>query len=431
MKRNIIWYIVKKLSNLNASITMLLIIAVSSILGTLIEQDKSLDYYKLNYPMQNNHFILINWQIIKYLGLDHVYINWWFLSLLSLFFCTLISCTFSRQLPSLRNARNWKFAPYRQMNQYHQTLSLSSIYRLPSMIHELNRRNYYVFNKGSYIYGYKGLIGRIAPIWVHISIIMTLIGSLMGLFSGFMSQQMIAEGEIFHVQNIIKSGLISSVPNNIIGKINNFNIDYNTDKSINQFYSSITLLSNNKKYLNHKIISVNSPLRFSGLTFYQTDWKISALRIEIDHQYNVQNLLKETKIGNTKIWIYQLPINSKKDIYIVVTGLKDIILLFDEIGQQIYSVKINEKFQINNLNIVIKEIMPQTGIQIKSDPGIIYVYMGFFILIISIILSYLSYSQIWIYNKQQKLYIRGMTNRGKLTFEEEFIDIQKSLIKWI
>ena len=430
-KKNINWYIVKKLSNLNASIIILLIIATLSILGTLIEQDKPLDYYKLNYPIQNKQFLFFNWKFIIQLGLDHIYMNWWFLSLLSLFFCTLIACTFSRQLPTLQNARNWKFAPYNKLNPYEDTINMINMYKLPNVIYELNSKYYYVFNKKSYIYGYKGLVGRIAPIWVHISIIMTMVGSIIGLFSGFTTQQMVASGEIFHIQNTIKAGLLSSLPKNVVGKIDNFTVDYNPDQSINQFYSSITLLNNDRHYLSNKTISVNSPLIFNGLTFYQTDWKINALRLKLNDKFYVQQLFTESTLGNTKIWIYKLPVSSKNNIYIVVTSLKDKILLFNNLGQQIQAVTIDQVFKINNCHIVFKEIMIQTGIQIKQDPGVPYVYTGFFILIMSIIMSYVSYSQIWIHNTQKKLYIKGITNRGQLTFEEELVEIQKNLLTCI
>ena len=69
--------------------------------------------------------------------------------------------------------------------------------------------------------------------------------------------------------------------------------------------------------------------------------------------------------------------------------------------------------------------MTDTGLQIKTDPGLKYVYTGFLTLIISIMASYVSYSQIWIYNQDNLIYIQGMTNRSKLYFEDELINIQK------
>jgi len=41
------------------------------------------------------------------------------------------------------------------------------------------------------------------------------------------------------------------------------------------------------------------------------------------------------------------------------------------------------------------------------------------------LLSYISYSQIWILSKDQSIVIGGTTNRAKLNFEIEFLNIKK------
>ena len=51
-------------------------------------------------------------------------------------------------------------------------------------------------------YAYSGLLGRIAPIVVHASIIILLIGSSIGSFGGYIAQEIVPRGEIFHIQNL-------------------------------------------------------------------------------------------------------------------------------------------------------------------------------------------------------------------------------------
>ena len=428
--KNFLWNIIKQLSNLNLSIIILLVIAILSFLGTIIEQDQSVDYYKLHYPISNNAIWIINWKMIMILGLDHVYTTSWFFLLLILFFCSLITCTFSRQLPSLRNARNWKFMKYSEYNPNTYKLKMDNSFTLSKIIYELNINHYYVFHRHYNTYAYKGIIGRIAPIFVHISIIVTLIGALLGLFNGFTAQQMIPNQEVFHIQNVIKSGYNSSLPTNLIGKINNFRVEYNNDESIKQFYTDISLLDNNGKCLTRKQMSVNFPLIFKGTTLYQTDWQINALRIEINDKYQIQQKLHENFIKDTKIWTYKLYITDKYYITLIITDLKSKIFIYNTLGQLIHKIGIGERFQINGVNIKIKEIMTETGIQVKTDPGIMYVYLGFLVLIVSIMISYLSYSQIWINKQENNIYIRGTTNRSTLSFEEELKKIYKNIIQY-
>ncbi|MGL6137573.1 MAG: cytochrome c biogenesis protein ResB, partial [Planktothrix sp.] len=73
------------LANLRLAILLLLIIAIFSISGTVLEQGQSLEYYQSNYPEHPALLGFLTWKVIIFIGLDHVYRTWWFLSLLVLF----------------------------------------------------------------------------------------------------------------------------------------------------------------------------------------------------------------------------------------------------------------------------------------------------------------------------------------------------------
>ena len=66
------------LSNLNFAIILLLIIAIFSVIGTIIEQDQNIDYYYKTYSNLNIYRNINFYQIILLLGLNHVYKTWWF-----------------------------------------------------------------------------------------------------------------------------------------------------------------------------------------------------------------------------------------------------------------------------------------------------------------------------------------------------------------
>lgn len=101
--------IFKTIADLRFAITILLIIASSSIIGTVIEQDQSIETYKLNYPLTNRVFGFLSWDIILKFGFDHVYTTWWFLTFILLFGISLLTCTFLQQLPSLKIAKRCQF----------------------------------------------------------------------------------------------------------------------------------------------------------------------------------------------------------------------------------------------------------------------------------------------------------------------------------
>jgi cytochrome c biogenesis protein len=58
--------------------------------------------------------------------------------------------------------------------------------------------------------------------------------------------------------------------------------------------------------------------------------------------------------------------------------------------------------QLISNSFTLLEIISSTGLQIKTDPGIPIIYTRFFFLMISTLISYITYSQIWIIQKNQK-----------------------------
>nr|AYR06550.1 c-type cytochrome biogenensis protein [Rhodogorgon sp.] len=426
--KNIIWHILRIISSLSMAIIVLLLIAILSFIGTVIEQDQTLDYYQVRYPSSQTAAKFLSWQKIRFLGLDHIYTNWWFISLLLFFFVSLLVCTFSRQLPSLKYSRKWKFLykdqSLRKFNYYTCMDGVS----LSDFIYSLNIKNYYVFHKSNSIYAYKGLIGRITPIFVHISLILTLIGSFIGMIGGFSTQEIIPKSEVSHLQNIIKSGYYSVVPNNLVCRVDDFYVNYYNNNSIQQFFSAVSILNNDGQVIVQKVLSVNKPLKFKGLTFYQTDWQISGLRIKIGNQYTIEKSLN--KIINSDngsiFWVCHLPIDFNHTISIVLSGLDGVISVYDNLGVLIIRTSCKTFNLFYNVPILVEEVIASTGLQIKADPGVNLIYWGFLILMISTLISYLSYSQIWANTTNRFISVGGTTNRASLVFENEISKIYSS-----
>jgi cytochrome c biogenesis protein len=76
---------------------------------------------------------------------------------------------------------------------------------------------------------------------------------------------------------------------------------------------------------------------------------------------------------------------------------------------------------INGVRLQVVDLVGSTGLQIKADPGIPWIYSGFALLMIGVIMSYVSHSQVWLLTVNNQLYLGGRTNRAQLTFERELI----------
>lgn len=421
------------LSDLRLAILLLLTIALFSISGTVIEQGQSLAFYQANYPEQPALFGFLTWKVLLALGLDHVYRTWWFLALLILFGSSLAACTVTRQLPALRwFSRTWKF--YSQPRQF-QKLALSaelSTGSLDALMPLLKQRRYQIFQDGDALYARKGLVGRIGPIVVHASMLLILAGAIWGAMTGFVAQEMIPSGETFQVKNILDAGpwAKAQIPKDWSVRVNRFWIDYTPDGTIDQFYSDLSVLDPQGQAVDHKTIHVNQPLKYKGVTLYQADWAIAAVRVKLNNSPILQLPMAQLPTtGKQRIWGTWVP--TKPDlsagVSLLAPDLQGTLLVYDQAGNLVTTVRQGMSTEVNGVTLTIAEVVGSTGLQIKADPGIPIVYLGFGLLMLGVLMSYVSHSQVWALQSQGRLYVGGTTNRAQVAFERELFAILDDL----
>ena len=415
----------RSLADLRFAISILLIIALLSIIGTVIEQDQSIETYKLNYPLTNRVFGFLSWDIILKFGFDHVYKTWWFISLILLFGISLLTCTFLQQLPSLKIARRCQFFRTTQQFCRLKIFTQSPHLNFAHLLFKIKKKNYSIFQQKNIIYCYKGLIGRIAPIIVHFSMILVLIGSIIGSLTGFKAQEIIPKTETFHIQNILNNGNLTLIPKTS-ARINDFWITYTKQTTVAQFYSDLSILDVDGNEIKHKTIFVNSPAKYNNIDYYQTDWNLIGLRIQDNNRVILEYPLVNITNDSSKIWLTWIPNNQKLNdgITLLIDNLQGYCSIYNRSGLFLGNLELNETFNSVN-SITLLDILSSTGVQIKTDPGIPIIYSGFVFLMLSSLISYISYSQIWIVKDQEIIFIGGNTTRATYDFELEFLKLIK------
>ncbi len=401
-------------------IIILVLIAAASSIGSFIEQDEDLNFYQQNYPIERPIYGFINWKIIKFLGLDNIYSTWWFIVLLITLVISLISCSVTRQFPIVTNAKEYFFKKQSiAFLRLPLSVKFKNIYYLKELILiQLQKLKFYIYQNKNLIYGYQGLIGRISPILVHISLILILAGSSIGAFVNFTAQELLPKGEIFRIQNTIKVGPLTKLP--IVNiRVNDFWVDYENNR-IHQFYSNISVLNNYGVEAKQQTISVNNPLRLNTIDIYQSDWNLLGIRVKNLETNKVSEIplfqLKQ-KSKSRITWI-------KDDITIVIDKLENNYKVYNKQGEFLGTKNLGDKLTDN---LVIIDTLPSTGLLIKYDPTITIIYSGFALLIITTFLSYLPYTQIWMFSEKGTTWLGGTTNRGRLQLELEF----ENLIRYI
>jgi cytochrome c biogenesis protein len=420
------------LADLRLAIILLLLIALFSISGTVIEQGQSIEFYQSNYPEKPALFGFLTWKVLILAGLDHVYRTWWFLAILVLFGTSLTACTFTRQLPALKMARNWRY--YERPEQFNK-LALSAelpINSLDDLTTVLTKNNYRVFTEDDKIYARKGIVGKIGPIIVHASMLIILVGAIAGSLAGFFAQEMVPSGDIFQVKNVIDAGPLSApmIPQDWSVKVNRFWIDYKPDGKIDQFYSDLSVLDKNNQEVDRQTIYVNKPFRYGGVTMYQADWAIARLNARVNRSpvFQLPMALLDTG-GKGKLWGTWVPTKPdlSEGVSVIAKDLQGTVVVYDTQGKLVGSVREGSSIEVNGLTLFIDQLVGSTGLQIKADPGIPIVYLGFGLLMLSVIMSYFSHSQIWALKSADRLYIGGKTNRANVVFERELVGMLDQL----
>jgi cytochrome c biogenesis protein len=177
------------------------------------------------------------------------------------------------------------------------------------------------------------------------------------------------------------------------------------------------------KELKKQTIYVNQPLRYDGVTFYQTNWGIAGVKVQLNNSpiFKLPMAQLNTQ-GNGRVWGTWLPTKPdlSEGVSLLAKDLQGTIFVYNRQGQLINAVRVGRNIEVNGVQL---KLLDSTGLQIKADPGVPIVYFGFALLMLGVVMSYFSHSQIWALETEGKFYFGGKTNRAQVTFEREIVEI--------
>ncbi|XP_043709572.1 cytochrome c biogenesis protein CCS1, chloroplastic [Telopea speciosissima] len=417
------------LSNLPLAIGEMFIIAALMALGTVIDQGEAPDYYVQKYPEENPVFGIFTWRWVLSLGFDHMFSSPVFLGMLILLAASLMACTYTTQIPLVKVARRWSFMHSAEAilkQEFADTLPRASVHDLGVI---LMGAGYEVFLKGPSLYAFKGLAGRFAPIGVHLAMLLIMSGGTLSAAGSFRGSVTVPQGLNFILGDVMNPTGFLSTPAQTFNTevhVNRFYMDYYESGEVSQFYTDLSLFDLDGKEVLRKTISVNDPLRYGGITMYQTDWGFSALQVLKDGEGPFNLAVAPLKLnGDKKLFGTFLPVGGAdspnvQGISMIARDLQS-IFLYDQEGKFVGVRRPGSKLpiDINGIKIEIVDAIGSSGLNLKTDPGVPIVYAGFGALMLTTCISFLSHSQIWALQDGTMVVIGGKTNRAKVEFPEE------------
>ncbi len=416
-----------KISSLRFAISLIIFIAISSGIGTFIPQGNNKNFY-IDIFDDAPIFGFLNGEKVLKLQLDHIYTSFWFLFTLILLCISLAACSFRRQVPSLKASLKW--IEYKSEKKFSK-LKLNSSHQINENQDHILKADLLLKNRGWKTYKYKshisarkGLIGKIGPLVVHIGLIVLLIGSAYGSFTSQSKEQYLLPGEGLDLIN-------ESTNSKAIVKLVDFSIERESDGIPKQFISKLDFSSEDLKLNEIKTAKVNHPIRFKGLTIYQADWAISNVVLEIDNILYQLQLKEIPEIGN-QVWgvLVELGSKTKKNFLLTIDNENGPLKVSNIENFSEDNLFINdEPLEVNSSKLSLKKIIPSSGLIIKNDPSVPFIYFSFILIIFGTIISLIPTNQLWILVNQesQKLFIGGLSNKNLVGFKKEFFKLSQEI----
>lgn len=198
-----------------ASLVQMFVVAGLSALGTLIEQGEAPAFYAQKYPESSG--------IILMLGFDHMYSCPLFLGLLAWLAASLIACTGTTQLPLAKRAQRFTFHSSAAMKRRGTFLmrmncpALGDGVQVPGSAERLQQLRTELKNKGfivradddinpTQLAASRGLLGKFAPMAVHLALLLTLLGNTVGLVFGSSSEVLVGDGGYADIGKVLDAG---------------------------------------------------------------------------------------------------------------------------------------------------------------------------------------------------------------------------------
>lgn len=435
------------------AIFIFIVLAILSVFGTIIEQNREPSMYIAAYGEK--------WYgVIKGFGLTDIYHSWYFSLTLMLLSVNLSVCFFRRLPPKWRLIKDKTVvmaedAILRQKNsaRLNHNVSLQQMRDAISSLLKKKRYNVLIEEKGSdiSIFARKGAIGRIGSDITHVGLLIIFLGAIIGSFLGFKGFATIFEGETKRIPNT-----------DFELRVDKFWIEYYDDYKPKDFFSTLTVIDKGKEVF-QKTIEVNDPLKYKGVWFYQSSYgqawdMITKARLYVYDRESgkfVSEVLtdfgKVTDVPNTNLKLKV--VGFVADFYYDPAS-KEVFSKSMEHNNPAMQIEIYEKGVLKTAPWVFSKYpeafldkstkyfieaagyqAPQyTGLSIARDPGVNIVWVGSTLLTLGLFLSFfVIHKRIWIKivdkNNKVDIYVGGNANKNKINFDKDFADLVNELDK--
>jgi cytochrome c biogenesis protein len=433
--------------SIKLTVVILLTLASTSIVGTLIPQNEDPAAYVEAY----GEFVF---RFLSTLGLFDMYHSWWFQSLLLLLTANIVVCSIDRlsatrnilfvKKPSFRVSR---FRSLKDKETFDDDRSAGQLRKLYLPYFERVFRHSHLENtdKGFCIFGEKGRWTRLGVYTVHLSVVLLLIGGLIGSIFGFDGFVNIPEGEAVTSIRLGNNG--KTLPLDFELRCDDFNVSFYDSGMPKEYRSSLTILENGQPVLTKEII-VNDPLRYRGVSMYQSSYgSMPSNKASLNLTSKKTGMIYHREVGVGEV----IALPEKMGTFVLNGFDSSANFRGQNIGDALRGTLTPEqgkpvevllpirfpsfdKMRKGDLIISVAEVKQRfyTGLQVTSDPGVWLVYLGFIVMIIGCYITFfMSHQQFYVEvlgkSNYSRVIVSGKANKNKLGVQNKIDRIAEKL----
>ena len=445
-------------ASVKLAVVIFSLIALTSMVGTVIEQqvepEKNIKVLVkiLGIGHEAAHSVL---GVLDKLQFTDMYHAWWFLALLLLFAANLIICSLDRLPRVVKLVREKVRAmppDYLEKMSIKRTLSKKdkASHMKELAVSSLNSIGFKPLEsageQGTQLYAEKGNFTRLGVYITHLSILIILAGAILGLLFGYNAVLNLPEGKI---SSFAYKDRETKIPLGFDLRCDNFEVEYYPGSDMPKAYRSwLTVLKNGKEVMK-KTISVNDPLAYEGITFYQSSFgtvpsgtengilvfrlvsssgKAEQINTKIGGSFTIPGTSVTGRITNFSPAL-SIDQSGRAFTYAEQMSNPAVYIEFSEAGNMKYSGWILKRYPQtwtlsdgNRVEFLDYWGVEYTGMQVRKDPGVLIVYLGCILMAIGLYMTFfMSHKRVWINISEEKgnvnVLIGASVNKNKAAFE--------------
>jgi cytochrome c biogenesis protein len=427
--------------SLKLTIFLFILLAIVSIIGTLIAQNAP----RLEYIQQYGIGL---YEVLNFFSLFDMYHSWWFSTILFLLVINLIACSTNRLpgvLSQISRTRTGledsmlKALPYAERVQTKGKGEATAEESIRSLVKKGFGNSIRLESESTItFFSEKGRFSRLGVYIAHLSLFFILVGGLIGSIYGFRGHVEILVGEtVNQIFLRTKDGEVPK-PMDFSVRCDDFKVTYydlpgKEERHVKEYTSILSILENGKEVL-RKTVQVNHPFSYKGLAFYQSNYgTFHDVTLGIQWRNKREKATFKAPEGAT------VPVPNSNNFIRVLEyspqvhnfgeGVQVVLFKPNQEPRPFWLLKTFPKFDEqrgDEFTLTFEGDSPKeyTGLQVTKDPGVWVVWTGCGLMIFGIIVSFFfSHQRVWVRIPKARggeIVLAGSTNKNRMGFEKTF-----------